>query len=80
MQSQNYKIRYPAHGVVIPDLYLKIDLQLEAKERREARVLRALTPVDILVRKRSLAVKQLGDISPGGGLHPGVRQMAAESS
>lgn len=35
MQSHDCKVGYSAHGVVIPDLQRKINLELKAKARRE---------------------------------------------
>jgi len=78
MQSQGCKIGYPTHGVVIPDLRHKINLELKAYERRERQVLQALTQVDIPGRKGSVTVKELVDMMHGDGLDPEVRQMAIE--
>ncbi|KAF2844829.1 putative metallo-beta-lactamase domain protein [Plenodomus tracheiphilus IPT5] len=78
MQSHNCKVGYPAHGVVIPDLRLKIDLELKAKTRRETQVLRALAKIRTPGGKASVTVKQLVSIMHGNDLNPEVRQMAIE--
>lgn len=78
MQSHNCKVGYPAHGVVIPDLQRKIDLELKAKTRRETQVLGTLAQIRTPGGKASVTVKQLVTIMHGDGMDPEVRQMAIE--
>ncbi|CAI6332014.1 unnamed protein product [Periconia digitata] len=78
MQSHNCKIGYPAHGVVIPDLRRKIDLELKAKTRRETQVLNSLAQIRSPGGKASVTVKQLVTVMHGDDLDPEVRKMAIE--
>jgi len=78
MQSHNCTVGYPAHGVVIPDLQRKIDLELKAKTRRETQVLSTLAQIRGPGGKASVTVKQLVGIMHGDGMDREVRQMAIE--
>jgi glyoxylase-like metal-dependent hydrolase (beta-lactamase superfamily II) len=78
MQSHNCTVGYPAHGVVIPDLHRKIDLELKAKTRRETQVLRTLAQIRTPGGKASVTVKHLVSVMHGDSLDPEVRQMAIE--
>jgi glyoxylase-like metal-dependent hydrolase (beta-lactamase superfamily II) len=74
---------YPAHGDVIPDLRLKIKVELRQKERREDRVIQALRKVREEERrngtgKGSVTVKQLVTEMHGAELDPKMREMAIE--
>jgi glyoxylase-like metal-dependent hydrolase (beta-lactamase superfamily II) len=74
---------YPAHGDVIPDLRLKIKVELRQKERREDRVIQALRKVREEERrngtgKGSVTVKQLVTEMHGAELDPKMRELAIE--
>ncbi|KAG7287762.1 hypothetical protein NEMBOFW57_007277 [Staphylotrichum longicolle] len=84
MQSHNCATGYPAHGEVIRNLPGKIHLELQVKERREERVLRALARVRHDQRsaapsaKGSVTVRQLVTVMYGEQMDPQVREKAIE--
>jgi glyoxylase-like metal-dependent hydrolase (beta-lactamase superfamily II) len=85
MQTHNCTVGYPAHGAVIPDLRLKIKVEIAQKVRREDRVLQTLRSVRDEERRRngnvgkgSLTVKQLVTAMHGSELDGKMREMALE--
>lgn len=83
MQSSRCRIGYPAHGAVIANLPAKISLELDQKERREARVLQTLTRNKKEEQskgrsKGTMTVQELVTAMHGNGLDDQVRTMALE--
>ena len=80
MQKHECKIGYPAHGMVIRNLPVKIKSELASKTRRETQVLQTLTKIkrDEGRGKGSVTVKQLVTAMHGDQLDEEVRKMAIE--
>ncbi|GFF59767.1 beta-lactamase-like protein 2 [Aspergillus udagawae] len=84
MQSEDCVKGYPAHGIVISDLRIKIKGELAQKLQRERQVLKALVRAKHEERARqgrsngSVTVKQLVTTMYGNGVGAGVRELALE--
>lgn len=80
MQKHECKVGYPAHGMVIPDLPVKIESELASKKKRETQVLQTLTKVKRTEGrgKGSVTVEQLVTAMHGDQLDEEVRKMAIE--
>lgn len=84
MQSHGCAVGYPAHGAVVRNLPAKITLELQVKERREERVLKALARVRLDQRgaapsaKGSVTVRQLVTVMYGEQMDQQVREKAIE--
>jgi glyoxylase-like metal-dependent hydrolase (beta-lactamase superfamily II) len=85
MASHGCNLGYPAHGEAIRNLPAKISVELEAKERRERKVLDALDRVKREQRrtvsasaKGSVTVKDLVTVMYGDQLDEQVREQAIE--
>ncbi|KAL4867605.1 hypothetical protein BDV12DRAFT_171005 [Aspergillus spectabilis] len=84
MQSQDCVKGYPAHGIVISNLRIKIKGELAQKLQRERQVLKALVQAKHEERARqgrskgSVTVKQLVTTMYGNGVGAGVRELALE--
>lgn len=89
IKSHNCQLGYPAHGVVITDLPLKIATELQSKTRREKQVLQALARLkktaaaaaaggNLKRSKGAVTLAQLVTNMHGDRLDPQVRKMAIE--
>jgi glyoxylase-like metal-dependent hydrolase (beta-lactamase superfamily II) len=82
MQSYGCKKGYPAHGVVIDDLKLKISGELAGKLRRERQALQALqqkqTNGSDHGKGSRLTVKELVTIVHGEKMDSGIRELVLE--
>jgi glyoxylase-like metal-dependent hydrolase (beta-lactamase superfamily II) len=81
MQSHNCQVGYPAHGMIVKNLPVKIATELGSKTRREAQVLAALRKLKVQAGPRgkgSVTVPELVSVMHGDELDPEVRKMAVE--